>query len=691
MSGDITELQMIVQYLNNPPFNLGLTLVTFHGKTPLQLLQLVNDVYAFFDPTHKQDLRDEDRAQSAERMLQFLLGVLNYQVPDNDIAGFTSKFIDANIEAIHPALFYMLDNLNALKKRAYLARYLKNLDVPEEMFADPNVVALFQEYKALQQEFKEVHRTVDAKRQEKLDPQELHLEIEQLTQEREQLTTKLSKLKDKVDGPELSHMDFDQVLAATHALRKEQEEESKLYQSLQEEKQKQLRADTLYVQARGKLRNLEESDIARQDPARLLDKTREEVGQVRIKLEKLMKDERAKDRELHELQDAISSDPMMEEQVDELEHENNQLQALCERLTQKRDELHADSADGKMGFFRDNAAAVEKKKDKLIEQLEDADEEKRDAEAELRSLDEQLGQLNVGNEKPKSDAEMKAYMKELQKKTEKYKEKKTLLQACRDEVKVLQRTEELLRSRDDNITEFNEQMEKDKGVEGYANTQEALEDVSTKKNKIDKSKGDTLDEISRIVANITQVLKNRKNKLAPQIKELRSIRHKFEEVEKDYIKNKKIYDNCALGLESERISLEQGLEQNLTGIQEEESSYHFLSCLSTISQAREDQTAQELSFQVGEDRLSEKFKTYREHYDKGCSEEEALGKKLRKEKVTVGETHNDHVEQRSMFANLRTIMDLKLKLQEDTKKRMHEEENNIIFGNMEENRMVIDQ
>lgn len=691
MSGDITELQMIVQYLNNAPFNLGLTLVTFHGKTPLQLLQLVNDVYAYFDPTHKQDLRDEDRAQSAERMLQFLLGVLNYQVPDNDIAGFTSKFIDANIEAIHPALFYMLDNLSALKKRAYLARYLKNLDVPEEMFADPNVVALFQEYKALQQEFKEVHRNVDAKRQEKLDPQELHLEIEQLTQEREQLTTKLSKLKDKVDGPDLPDMDFDQVLAATHALRKEQEEESKLYQSLQEEKQKQLRADTLYVQSRAKLRNLEESDIARQDPARLLDKTREEVGQVRLKLEKLMRDERSKDRELHELQEAISSDPMMEDQVDELEHENHQLQALCERLTQKRDELHADSADGKMGFYRDNAAAVEKKKDKLIEQLEDADEEKRDAEAELRSLDEQLGQLNVGNEKPKSDTEMKAYMKELQKKTEKYKEKKTLLQACRDEVKVLQRTEEILRSRDDNITEFNEQMEKDKGVEGYANTQEALEDVSTKKNKIDKSKGDTLDEISRIVANITQVLKNRKNKLAPQIKELRSIRHKFEEVEKDYIKNKKIYDNCALGLESERIQLEQGLEQNLTGIQEEESSYHFLSCLSTISQAREDQTAQELSFQVGEDRLSEKFKTYREHYDKACGDEEALGKKLRKEKVTVGETHNDHVEQRSMFVNLRTIMDLKLKLQEDTKKRMHEEENNIIFGNMEENRMVIDQ
>ena len=62
------------------------------------------------------------------------------------------------------------------------------------------------------------------------------------------------------------------------------------------------------------------------------------------------------------------------------------------------------------------------------------------------------------------------------------------------------------------------------GAEGYANTHDKLEDVSTKKNAVDQNKGDTLDEISRVVTSITKLLKTRKNKLAPQIKDLRTIR-----------------------------------------------------------------------------------------------------------------------------------------------------------------------
>ena len=40
-----------------------------------------------------------------------------------------------------------------------------------------------------------------------------------------------------------------------------------------------------------------------------------------------------------------------------------------------------------------------------------------------------------------------------------------------------------------------------------------------------------MDEISAVVANITATLKARKNRLAPQIKELRAVRNVFEELE----------------------------------------------------------------------------------------------------------------------------------------------------------------
>ena len=59
-----------------------------------------------------------------------------------------------------------------------------------------------------------------------------------------------------------------------------------------------------------------------------------------------------------------------------------------------------------------------------------------------------------------------------------------------------------------------------KGVAGYSETQERLEQVSEKTSTLNDAKGKTLEEISRIVTDINHKLKEKKNKLAPQIKEL---------------------------------------------------------------------------------------------------------------------------------------------------------------------------
>lgn len=685
MSDDINELEFTIAHLNEV-YKLDLTLVQFSRKQPLELLQLLNDVFTDLDKEHKSDLRDEDKAQYSQRMLTFVLSVLNYK--PHDVQKFSRQLVEGDQEAIHPLLFWMMDNLDSLKKRAYIAKYLQTVEVPEEMFADDAVVQLYQEHKALQQDFKEIHRATDQTRNEKMDPQELENEINQLNDEHQQLTTKLTSLREKVEGPEFNQFDFEAVLKSTHELRKEQEEMAKLQQLLQEEKQKQLQAEQDYMMARARLRRLEDQELPRQDPRRLLTQAQETLEDSRTKCnEKLEKELRAKQKTFRELSDDLSSEPMMEDEVDHLEQDIHNLRLDVQQLEEKRDRLLQDS-DGKMGFFRDRAIAVEKKRRQMGEQVQELEEEKNELEQELKGLDSSLQELVVDGEKPKTDAQMKSYMKELQGKTEIYKQKKTILMATSDEVKVLEHTEDILRSRDPNIQEFNEQQEKSAG--GYQSTQEKLQDVSTAKNAVDQNKGDTLDEISRVVASITQTLRTRKTKLAPQIKELRSVRHKFEEVEKEFNKNKKIYDNCALGLNTERLGLEQELEMMTTNIMEEESSYHFMTCLSTVSDARQTQCAQELSYNVGEDKLNEKYKTYKDQYETTIADIEKLAKKLRQDKVTVGETHNDHVEQRSMFVNLRQIMDLKLKLQQDAKKQQHEEENAIMFGNGGEDRMVLE-
>ena len=54
-------------------------------------------------------------------------------------------------------------------------------------------------------------------------------------------------------------------------------------------------------------------------------------------------------------------------------------------------------------------------------------------------------------------------------------------------------------------------------VSGYIDTQNKLEHISEQRAKINETKGKTLEEISRIVTDINQTLKERKNKLAPQV------------------------------------------------------------------------------------------------------------------------------------------------------------------------------
>ena len=80
---------------------------------------------------------------------------------------------------IYPLLRYIVERVPDMRQRAYLARFLRPVDVPEEFFADPcarlllslrahahrasvrsAIVALFQRQKELQTDFREIHKLV---------------------------------------------------------------------------------------------------------------------------------------------------------------------------------------------------------------------------------------------------------------------------------------------------------------------------------------------------------------------------------------------------------------------------------------------------------------------------------------------------------------------------------------------------
>ncbi len=72
------DIKSVVQALNRPPFNMRLSLVALDNKKGLDLMQIVNDVFAYLNPKQKRDVHEEPPAVMAARMLEFVV-VLNYK------------------------------------------------------------------------------------------------------------------------------------------------------------------------------------------------------------------------------------------------------------------------------------------------------------------------------------------------------------------------------------------------------------------------------------------------------------------------------------------------------------------------------------------------------------------------------------------------------------------------------------
>lgn len=74
-------------------------------------------------------------------------------------------------------------------------------------------------------------------------------------------------------------------------------------------------------------------------------------------------------------------------------------------------------------------------------------------------------------------------------------------------------------------------VEQQRGVVGHLDAQEKLEHVSLAKSEVDKTKGETLEEISTMVDQLTGAIESKKTALAPLIKDLRTLRGEHQTLE----------------------------------------------------------------------------------------------------------------------------------------------------------------
>lgn len=83
-----------------------------------------------------------------------------------------------------------------------------------------------------------------------------------------------------------------------------------------------------------------------------------------------------------------------------------------------------------------------------------------------------------------------------------------------------------------------------------------------------------MQDLTALIQRIDSEVKEKKQKLAPEIKRLRTLRNKFTEIEQDYNEKKRNYDGISNNIESEKERLDKDMGSHVRDYKEHESKFH---------------------------------------------------------------------------------------------------------------------
>jgi intraflagellar transport protein 81 len=632
------QLKEIVARLNDEPFSMGLSLVSFDEKEPFELMEILNNVLSVVDPKQELNLRDEKPEAACQQIMEFLT-ILGYQRPFDIEA--QQGLLAGDKDTVHPVLFWLLSNMDALRKRAYLAKFMVNLEVPEEFLRDEQVYEYFQQYKELQSQFKATHIHMEQVRQEHLDPASMQIEVAQLEAEKDQLAQKIKQIKDRTGKDE----SFQAILQVTSMLRKEQEEEARLAEKLEEQRLQLENVEQQYISEMSRLRELREAQNNEHESSAevMLKLLRNEVGKMRDQQSRVKQETSEKMDRLNELSRALSEPNVTEDDIARLEDEvgamSQQIQSLSETV-----EKH--NEDKRLAVYKQQASLVAKKKEAVLKEQSSLEDERNQLARELSQKEKEYEQQK--GHKFMTRDEFKSYAASLRETSVRFKRLKGELNELRSENAVLARTVQVLQA-------------KDPTPHGMQEVESQLEKASVEKAAVDRHKGKTLDEISAIVQQINSQLKVKKNKLAPQIKALRSARQNFQVVETKHTEKKTAYDQAMCELQGDVKRISDEVNHLETETRDNEKTYHELNMQLTLADSQMKRANDEARRLQGRERYSETYSTLSEKYSADISHLDNQCRELRKEQASVKDRYGDNLKQKKNFAILENLMKVKLR------------------------------
>ncbi|XP_064434406.1 intraflagellar transport protein 81 homolog isoform X6 [Mirounga angustirostris] len=475
------QIKFIVDNLNKEPFRKNYNLITFDSLEPMQLLQVLNDVLAEIDPKQVVDIREEMPEQTTKRMLS-LLGILKYKPPGNatDMSTFRQGLVIGSKPVIYPVLHWLLQRTNELKKRAYLARFLIKLEVPSEFLQDETVADTNKQYEELMEAFKTLHKECEQLKTSGFSTAEIRRDISAMEEEKDQLIKRVERLKKRVETVQ----NHQRMLKIARQLRVEKEREEFLAQQKQEQKNQLFHAVQRLQRVQNQLKSMRHA-AADAKPESLMKRLEEEIKfNSYMVTEKFPKELESKKKELHFLQQVVSEPAMGHSDLLELESKINEINTQINQLIEKK-MMRNEPIEGKLSLYRQQASIISRKKEAKAEELQEAKEKLANLEREVSVKTNQTREFD-GTEVLKGD-EFKRYVSKLRSKSTVFKKKHQIIAEFKAEFGLLQRTEELLKQRHENIQH-------------------------------------------QLVKKLNSLVSEKKSALAPVIKELRQLRQKCQEV-----------------------------------------------------------------------------------------------------------------------------------------------------------------
>jgi len=376
----------------------------------------------------------------------------------------------------------------------------------------------------------------------------------------------------------------------------------------------------------------------------MLKMLRNEVQKNREALNRVRRESEVKIQRLGQIDSALSEPPVTKADIDDLE---DQIGSMQQEIADLELTVNEQNQDTRLAVYKQQANLVAKKKELVLKDKKQLDEE-RDALSKELSMKEREYEQMKGHKFMNRD-DFKNYAASLRDKSAKFKKMKAEFNDLRHEVAVLTRSEQILQAKDPTPV-------------GMRETEAMIEKASIDKSQIDKNKGKTLDEISNIVTKINSQLKDKKNKLAPQIKALRSVRQNFQQVEMKYLDKKASYDQAKSSMDGELTKISGEARQLESEVLEAEQAYHELSMQLCASESRLQIAHRETRCMRKEERFSHEFATLSESYSSEINRLDELCRELRKQQKFVKEGHEGNLKQKKAFSALQTLMQVKLKV-----------------------------